>query len=302
MFKTHASKSDVSLIKFDTVTSLWSEVLVFGEVPFSDLSGMLASDATGTKWWLAAGESGKIGQDTLLYAEGAGANATRKLMTAIPMSTMEYVAAADEFLGTWQKPGGDLFFGALDPYLAKQNTMIDLTANDSIPWSTFGSSALDPRTLAFTFVVGVESRAGGKFSLARVSPNGHGIDVQLGKPCADGCTLQSVEHLRGIDAPVALTMSPGAHNATPGALYTYSWVAWDVSAGAPAAGSKVLGSWASVRYNTFSDTAAGGGALFASDAFSSPHVIMKVDVASGALSQVPSPLGAGALFDLAYVE
>ena len=49
-----------------------------------------------------------------------------------------------------QKPG-DLknavdhhFFGALDPYVARQNTMIDLTAiTDSIPWATFGASALE---------------------------------------------------------------------------------------------------------------------------------------------------------------
>ena len=73
-----------------------------------------------------------------------------------------YVAAADEFLATWQSPGDNthLHFGALDPYVAKENAMVDLTANASIPFATFGASALDPATTAYTFIVGIESAYG----------------------------------------------------------------------------------------------------------------------------------------------
>jgi hypothetical protein len=289
-----------SLVKFEDAS--WSRVLTFGELPFPALSGMLAADASGSKFWLAAGESGHAGQDTLYYAPVGSNNATT-LTTASPMTTLNYAHAADEFLGTWQRPGQDehLFFGALDPYHARQNMMDDLTANASIPWATFGGSALDQGTLAFHFVVGIESSGGQSFSLARVAPNGHGIDVLLGKGCLVGCTLQSVEHLEGITNPLVLMMTPGELNRTQGALYTYSWVQWDVGTGAPMPGTKVVGSWQHPRYNTFSATAAGGGSLWAADAFSvGNHSIVQVDAVSGTVTTLPLSGLEGTLFDLEY--
>ena len=305
-FAGNLTASTASLVRYDSSGSgSWARVLDFGVLPFPALSGMLAADAAGSKFWLAAGESEQAGQDTLFYAAPGGANVSA-LTTASPMTTLAYAADADEFLGTWQRPGAGehLFFGALDPYRARQNTMADLTANDSVPWATFGASALDPRSLAFHFVVGVESTAGQAFSLARVAPNGHGIDVELGKPCAAGCTLQSVARVEGVAGPVALTMTPGVLNRSAGALYTYAWVEWDVAAGAPAAGAKPIGAWQHPRYNTFSATAAGGGALWASDAFSgSSSSVVRVEAASGAVTKLPlTGLGGGALFDLVYVE
>ena len=302
-FAGDAKASTAALVKYDEASAVWSQVLTFGELPFPALSGLLAADAGGSKFWLAAGETGQPGQDTLFYAAPGSSNATA-LATASPVSTLAYCAAADEFLGTWQRAGQNehLFFGATDPYVARQNMMVDLTANASIPWATFGGSALDPATLAFHFVVGIESTAGQRFSLARVAPNGHGVDIQLGGACASSCTLQSVEHVPGIAGPVALMMSPGVVNGTPGALYTYSWVQWDLASGAPAAGAKVLGSFRHPRYNTFSATAAGGGALWASDAFSGGNnSVVRVDLASGGVTTLPLTGLAGAtLFDLEY--
>ena len=98
-------------------------------------------------------------------------------------------------------------------------------------------------------------------------------------------------------------MTPGIVNSTPGAQYTYSWVEWDLATGAPAVGGRMLGSFQHPRYNTFSATAAGGGALWASDAFSgSNNSVVRVDVASGEVTTLPlSSLAAGAsLFDLQY--
>lgn len=299
-FVGNLTTSKASLVKFD---DSWTHVLDFGELPFPALSGMLAADASGSKFWLAAGESGQAGQDALFYAAPGAVNASL-LATQTPMTTMEYVDNADEFLGTWQRPGQDqhLFFGALDPYVARQNTMLDLTAKDSIPWATFGSSALDPMSLAFYFVVGVESTAGQTFSLARVAPNGHGVDVQLGKPCAD-CTLQSVAYVEGVAGPVVLTMTPATVNRTKGSMYTYAWVEWDVGAGAPAAGAKPIGSWQHPRYNSFSATAAGGGSLWASDAFSgSQNSVVRVATATGEVTTLSlAGLGDAVLFDLLHV-
>lgn len=301
-FAGDAKASTAALVKFDEASASWSRVLAFGKLPFPELSGLLAADAVGSKFWLAAGETGQPGQNTLFYAAPGSSNATA-LATASPVSTLAYCSDADEFLGTWQRPGQNehLFFGATDPYVARQNTMVDLTANASIPWATFGGSALDQATLAFTFVVGIESTSGQSFSLARVAPNGHGVDIKLGKACESGCTLQSVEHVEGIASPVALMMSPGV--VTPGTLYTYSWVQWDLASGAPVTGARVIGSFRHPRYNTFSATAAGGGALWASDAFSEGNnSVIRVDVASGAVARIPlTGLAAGAiLFDLEY--
>ena len=302
-FVGNLKTSKASLLKFDgSHMGTWTRVLDFGELPFPALSGMLAADASGSKFWLAAGESGQAGQNKLFYA-APGVNVSL-LATETPMTTMEYVDNADEFLGTWQRPGQDqhLFFGALDPYVARQNTMLDLTANDSIPWSTFGSSALDPISLAFYFVVGVESTDGQAFRVARVAPNGHGVDVQLGKPCAD-CTIQSVAYVEGVAGPVVLTMTPAAVNRTKGSMYTYTWVEWDVGAGAPAAGAKPIGSWQHPRYNSFSATAAGGGALWASDAFSgSQNSVVHVATETGQVTTLSlAGLGDAVLFDLLHV-
>ena len=112
----------------------------------------------GDEWWLAAGESGKFGQDKLFYAESLTSKVLT-IATKIPLTTMEYCPKVDEFLATWMSPGTNkhLFFGALDPYKGKENTMLDLTQNFSIPWSTFGASAINLADLSFTFVVGVET-------------------------------------------------------------------------------------------------------------------------------------------------
>ena len=301
-----------SLVRFDPTKSTWSKVMVFGTVPFSALAGLLATD-TGTKWWLAAGESGQVGQNTLFYAASSTAKVVR-LTTSVPLTSMEYVSAADEFLATWQEPGSNkhLLFGALDPYVAKENQMIDLTVNASIPWATFGSSCLDPASAAYTFIVGVESVAGGQFSLAQVAPNGHGIDVTLGKPCASGCTIQSVvASTNGIDGiidsgdsappllPIALTMLPQRHNATRGATYTYTWSEWDLKAGAPV---RALGSWKSPLYNTFVTSAIGGGAIYAANAFGETSSVLRLELSTGTVASLPTAGLDGALMDLVYVE
>jgi hypothetical protein len=248
-----------SLYKYNEAgTGSWSKVLTFGSLPPSNLAGMLSTD--GSKWWLAAGESGQRGQNTLFYAESA--SVVHTITTKVPLTTMEYVKTADEFLSTWEAPGQNehLCFGALDPYLGKENTMVDLTQNFSIPWSTFGVSAIDPTDLSFSFVVGIESVAGSKFSLARVWPTGHGIGVELGSAC-DSCTIQSVVHVEGIKEPVALTMRPAGH----AKQYTYSWEPWNVSAGKPTRAP--LAAWNTTAYNTFATTAAEGSVLYASDQF-----------------------------------
>jgi hypothetical protein len=250
-----------ALYKYSEVGSgSWTKVLTFGALPPSNLAGMLATDG-GSKWWLAAGESGQKGQNTLFYAESA--SKVHTINTKVPLTTIEYVPNADEFLSTWEAPGSNehLYFGALDPYLGKENTMVDLTQNYSIPWSTFGVSAIDLTDLSFTFVVGIESTVGQKFSLASVSPTGHGIAVELGAGCAD-CTIQSVVHVKGIKDPVALTMRP----ATGGAKqYTYSWEPWNVTAGKPSASP--LAKWTTSAYNTFATTTSEGDVLYASDQF-----------------------------------
>ena len=107
--------------------------------------------------------------------------------------------------------------------------MIDLTQNYSIPWSTFGVSAIDQSDLSYTFVVGIENIHGSQFSLARVWPTGHGVGVTLGKACTD-CTIQSVVHVQGVTQPVALTMRPASAGAKQ---YTYSWEPWNITAGEP---------------------------------------------------------------------
>ena len=81
-----------SLVRFDAAAGSWSTVLEFGVVPFAALAGMLATDPTGSKWWLAAGESGQRGQNTLFYAASATAAPVR-LTTAVPISTLEYVSS-----------------------------------------------------------------------------------------------------------------------------------------------------------------------------------------------------------------
>jgi hypothetical protein len=289
-----SANSTARLVKFNGTS--FTSVYTFGSLPFAGLAGMLATDSKG-KWWLAAGESGRAGDNTLFYAEDIStpAVATR---TKTSITTLEYVEPADEFLGTWQKAGTNehLYFGAIDPYVGRENTMVDLTANASIPWSTFGASCLDPSTLAFTFVVGIESPAGGKFSLARVAPTGSGVSVEFGAPCVD-CTIQSV--LQGKEGPLALTMSPMAYTKTM--AYTYTLVPWDLNKGTPSGAP--LGKWTTKpgeQYNTYVTTASSGGAVFAADAFG--RSLKRLDLASGEVSELGQQGIDGALIDLVWVD
>lgn len=176
--------------------------------------------------------------------------------------------------------------------------MVDLTANASVPWSTFGASALDPASLAFTFVVGIESVAGGKFSLARIAPNGHGIDIELGAPCAN-CTIQSV--VQGDDGPLALTMTPMAASKTQ--AYTYSLVPWDLTKGRPS--GPAVGAWttkAGEEYNTYVTTASSGAALYAADPFG--QHLKKLNLKSGTVTELgyAGIEAGGALIDLVWVD
>lgn len=283
-----------SLFKYSQADNgSWTKVLTFGALPPSNLAGMLATDGGG-KWWLAAGESGNTGQNTLFYAESA--TSVHRIATEVPLTTMQYVKQADEFLGTWERPGQNqhLAFGALDPYVGKENNMADLS-NYSIPWATFGVSALNPVDLAFTFVVGIESPQGGQFKLATIAPNGHGIDVTLGAPCLN-CTFQSVLHVADIAKPVVLTMSPVSGSAS--ALYTYSFVPWDVSKGAPA--GPILASWNTTAYNTFSATASDKeGVLYASDQFRGKGIVR---FKNGQMETLSTSGLVGDVCDLVYVD
>lgn len=107
-----------SLVKLDDASGTWADQFVFGELPYANLAGLLASDG-GDKWWLAAGESSQTGTNALFYAlEG---NVTT-LRTKVPLTTLEYASEEDEFLATWQSAGPlqqhHLSYGAVDPYLA----------------------------------------------------------------------------------------------------------------------------------------------------------------------------------------
>ena len=152
-----------------------------------------------------------------------------------------------------------------------------------------------------------------------MAPTGHGVDVELGKPCASGCTLQSVVALpppppaardpaarqgakQGARPPAVLTMSPQAHNATPGAVYTYTWAHWDLATGAPILNSVPLGSWQSPMYNTFVTSAVGGGAVFSADALVGPKSsVLKLELETGTMVQLPMAGLQGALMDLVFV-
>ena len=174
--------------------------------------------------------------------------------------------------------------------------MTDLTANASIPWATFGASALDHSTLAYTFVVGIESPFGGKFSLARVAPTGSGVSIEMGAPCA-ACAIQSV--VQGKAGPLALTMSPMEASSTQ--AYTYALVPWDVKAGAPS--GEPLGKWTTKpgqQYNPFVTTASSGAAVFAADAFGSS--LKRIDLSSGVVTELGQQGIGGALIDLVWVD
>ena len=174
--------------------------------------------------------------------------------------------------------------------------MVDLTANASIPWSTFGASALDPTTLAYTFVVGIESQAGGKFSLARVSPTGSGISIEFGAPCVD-CAIQSV--VQGDNGPLALTMSP--MEASSHTKYTYSLVPWDLKGGAPT--GPPISSWTTQpgeQYNTFVTTARSTHAVYAADAFGTS--LKHLDLTTGKVTELGQQGVQGALIDLVWVD
>lgn len=202
----------------------------------------------------------------------------------------------DEFLATWEQPGQNqhLAFGALDPYKGKENSIVDLTANYSIPWTTFGVSAVNPADLSYTFVLGIETVAGGQFRLVTVAPNGHGTDVKLGKPCSD-CTIQSVLHVNNVTQPVVLTMSPTTAGASQ---YTYSFVAWDLSTGTPTGAA--LASWKTAAYNTFATTAVSkDGVLYASDQFRGQGIKRFKD---GQMTTLSTSGLLGYVCDLMYVD
>lgn len=301
----------------------WDHLFDFANgIAASVQTGMLAADQAGAKWWLVAGSTaaaaaaGEQGS-TLYYYNGSGVEATS--LTNV-VSTLQYVQQADEFLATWQvepsapshhsatgssSDSSGLEFGAMDPYLGKQSTMVNVTRTNAIPYASFGVSALDPATTAMIFVVavptsalallsaavnneneefnpqraagGARSGSGGGgddsdnafvYSMVRIAPTGSGISVEYGNPAAATTAVQSVVVVPGLfnPTPLALTMSPATRQSVPGFRYTYSLVPWNVTAGMAANGAKVCGTWTSATYNSFHATAAGGGAVFAAAA------------------------------------
>ena len=124
----------------------------------------------------------------------------------------------------------------------------------------------------------------------------HSVSVELGAPCAN-CTIQSVVH--GKAGPLALTMSPMEFART--AAFTYTLVPWDLKSGAPS--GPPLGKWTTKpgeQYNTYVTTASSGTAVFAADAFG-PSLI-RLDLASGEVTELGQQGINGALIDLVWVE
>ena len=202
----------------------WSRSLDFATgIPQSAQFGMLAGDGTGRKWWLAAGNAtrGVAASCTLFYAAAGATPTVTAVALANNVAAMQYVQAADEFVATWQlsgsagaaAEGGHLEFGAMDPYVGRQSGMVDLTRNASLSAaSSFTTSTLDPATNALTFVVAAGEGPGGgpSYSLAQVAPTGHGVAVEVGRPCQAGLAIQSVVTVPGLlnPTPLALTMNP----------------------------------------------------------------------------------------------
>lgn len=102
------------------------------------------------------------------------------------------------------------------------------------------------------------------YALASVAPTGDGIRIEYGKASATAA-VQSVVIVPGLlnPTPLALIMEPAAPQSDPDAVYTYSFVPWNLTAGVAADGAKVAGTWTSTIYNSFHATAAGGGAVYA---------------------------------------
>eukprot|EP00729_Bicosta_minor_P004978 gene4978-2437_t len=243
----------------------WDHLFDFANgIAASVQTGMLAADQAGAKWWLVAGSAaaaaaaGEEGS-TLYYYNGSGVEATS--LTNV-VSTLQYVQQADEFLATWQvelsapshrsatgssSDSSGLEFGAMDPYLGKQSTMVNVTRTNAIPYASFGVSALDPATTAMIFVVavptsasallsaavnneneefnpqraaaaagGARSGSGGGgddsdnafvYSMVRIAPTGSGISVEYGKPAAATTAVQSVVVVPGLFNPTPLALT-----------------------------------------------------------------------------------------------
>ena len=102
------------------------------------------------------------------------------------------------------------------------------------------------------------------YALASVAPTGDGIRIEYGKATATAA-VQSVVIVPGLlnPTPLALIMEPAAPQSDPHAVYAYSLVPWNLTAGVAADGAKVAGAWTSTIYNSFHATTAGGGAVYA---------------------------------------
>ena len=97
----------------------------------------------------------------------------------------------------------------------------------------------------------------------------------------------------------------------PFRYYTYSLVPWNLTAGSPANGAKVVGTWQSTVYNGFHAATASTTAVYAAYSgggytrFGPPTsaaVVVKVELATGVVKELPMSGFKGRLNDLVYVE